>query len=286
MSRGFELRSRAIPTPSIAQGRDPRDSPPGCGGGVQIWLCVFVVFGVTAYGKSIKVPHICDLIREPRLMLPVNIRVFNSPIQQHHIARFEMPACNPIELIGISRGVWRNVLTSMVKNIDFAKIRFLRKSLHDLENIALFCNLRERFPFIPANKIHKNCCAISFGPFTFQSVDTHLPFDVYHYPSSFSFDNSFSVQKCGVRGSPRLVALPHYGKSRQDNRPSGDSFRPPEEFVPPWQVISCACAFLYAGFLLFCRRDQSGAVFCAVMLILFGGAMLLVGHERYESDPD
>ena len=85
-----------------------------------------------------------------------------------------------------------------------------------------------------------------------------------------------------VRSFPRFIALPSYGESSQYDRPSCNAFRPAKEFVPPWQVVSSACAFFYAGFLLFRCRSESGAIFCAVVFILLGGAMLLVGHERYE----
>jgi IS1 family transposase len=190
----------------------------GCGGiwrnswrSTLRWLCVLIVLGVAAYGQPLKMPHHGYLIPERRFMFPVNVPVFDAPVQRHHIARFTMPgAANTREPIRLGSGVRRNVLTGMVKNVDITKIRLLRKDMHNLENIALFYNLCERFSLISANEIHINTSSVSAASFTFEKVSAQLPFDIHHYPRAFGIYESLSVAPRSFR---RLLlkweAVPH-----------------------------------------------------------------------------
>jgi hypothetical protein len=94
----------------------------------------------------------------------------------------------------------------------------------------------------------------------------------------------FGLTFRGVGCFARLATLPSNDNPSSYNGPCSDSFGPCYEYVPPWRVILCACAILYAGFLLFRRRGESGAVFLAMALIFFDRAMLLVGHESYSAE--
>jgi IS1 family transposase len=122
-------------------------------------------------------------------------------------------------------------------------------------------------------------------PFEWLAVRARLIYRVFnYYPRSLRFYVGLGAEDHTLSRLAGFVALPSYGESSQYDCPSCNAFRPPKEFVPPWQVVSSACAFFYAGFLLFRCRNQRGAIFCAVVFILIGGAMLLVGHERYEDN--
>ncbi len=134
-------------------------------------------------------------------------------------------------------------------------------------------NLRRSFTFVPTMNTK------SFYPGT-QRFRRSLY--AKKKPWSFDINNSLCIQTSSIRSLPRLATLPSNSESGQYDCPSCNAFRPAKEFVPPWQVVSSICAFFYAAFLLFCRRSESGAIFCAVVFILIGGAMLLIGHERYE----
>ncbi len=101
---------------------------------------------------------------------------------------------------------------------------------------------------------------------------------------SYALVSSVSRFRSGIGRLASLVALPGDNKYSEDDCPRCDSFRPRDEYVPPWQVISNACAFFYAGFLLFRRRGESGAIFLAMALIFFSGVMLLVGYESYSPE--
>jgi hypothetical protein len=138
---------------------------------------------------------------------------------------------------------------------------------------------------IDLKRSFKNKCSVGTAVSDYdpdREVVKHISRQIYfsnNYFGAMLEDNRISSS---LGRLARLATLPSYGETSQDDCPSCNAFRPAKEFVPPWQVVSSACAFFYAGFLLFCRRGHSGAIFCAVVFILIGGAMLLVGHERYE----
>ena len=57
-------------------------------GSVLIWIVAIfmvVIFGVAPYGQPFEIAHSGYLIAETRFVLPVNVRVFDSPIKHDHI---------------------------------------------------------------------------------------------------------------------------------------------------------------------------------------------------------
>jgi hypothetical protein len=100
------------------------------------------------------------------------------------------------------------------------------------------------------------------------------------------------LPKRGLSGSLAHVSgllcgdsLPSDYEPRSDDGPSGDSFRPRQEYVPPGQVIIGVFAFFFAGWILFRRGRRSwDELFLAAGFIFLGGAMFLVGHEYYCPD--
>lgn len=105
--------------------------------------------------------------------------------------------------------------------------------------------------------------------------------DVHNNPWAFGVNHGSSAQQGRSGSLTGFPSLPGDCAQGEHDRPCSDPFRPSKEFVPPWQVVLSASSFFFAGYLLFRRNKESGAIFCAVSFILFGGTMLLVGHERY-----
>jgi IS1 family transposase len=108
--------------------------------------------------------------------------------------------------------------------------------------------------------------------------------EINGYPRPLFGDDKLHTDLRGPSSFAGSPSLPNYSESSEDNRPCSNAFGPSYEFVPPWQVVISACSFFCAGFLLFRRSREGGAVFLAMSLIFVGGVMLLVGHEEYGCD--
>lgn len=98
-------------------------------------------------------------------------------------------------------------------------------------------------------------------------------------PRSFLVNDDLYASLSSLGRLARFMALPSDDEPRAHDGPYRHAFRPCVEYCPPWEVALCVAFFLFAGYLFFCRSTESGAIACAVGLILCGGAMLLVGHE-------
>ncbi len=115
-----------------------------------------------------------------------------------------------------------------------------------------------------------------------QKTRTFRLFHVCNDPRALGINHHLDSFESGIRGAARLVALPRDHKSSSYNGPNRNPFGPRYEYVPPWQVILAAIAFVLAGILLFgIKRKTASTTFLAVSLIFFGGCMLLSGHEYY-----
>ena len=95
----------------------------------------------------------------------------------------------------------------------------------------------------------------------------------------------FEASCCGALSCDRRLtgfhSLPGNDETGSDDCPSRYSFRPTKEYVPPWQVGVSVLSFFIAGLYLFRCNHRGRAILGAVGYIFLGGAMLLVGHERY-----
>lgn len=80
------------------------------------------------------------------------------------------------------------------------------------------------------------------------------PFQIHHNPSSFSFDDSLSVQPSSFSGLSRFLRLLGYRHEGQEQSPCGQSIRPSKESIPIWRV---PFGLFYVAFRLFsCIRGE------------------------------
>ncbi len=132
------------------------------------------------------------------------------------------------------------------------------------------------------DQLGRSAAHVLYSPIeSIPSLSNGFVYGFDNQPSPFGGDSMTYLRQRCVRGLAGFPSLPNDCSEGEYDGPCGDAFRPSKEYVPPWQVVLSACSFFFAGYLLFRRNRESGAIFCAVSFILFGGTMLFVGHERY-----
>ncbi len=171
---------------------------------------MFVIFGVDSLsGQSLKIAHSRYLIAETGFILPVDIRILNTPIEHEHISFGAHTGSVYSKMVGLGKPRTRYIFTGMLNRENVSKIWIFGSGLHELENIYLLCNFGERIAYIPANILDVSSYAV--GPIIrgdVRYISAFLPFDIHHYPRSFGIDISFQVPRHDISLCFHLFNLP------------------------------------------------------------------------------